>query len=224
MRRKALIWGGAALAGTLAIGALMLYFGYGRSHAPPKVQGGAVEVDWPAGLDSEQAATRLVELGLAESPGTLSVFFTATGGTGEFVPGPHLLPYGATPWDLRRMLGRSFFRPGVKCTIPEGFNRFDIAARLEKLHIAGKRGFLAASADPALLIEAGVDAVAGAAPRAPRVTSSRPRTSSASTPTRARSSSAWCRRPTSAGRPCSCRARTAWLRSRPRSAGGGARC
>ena len=164
MRRKALIWGGAALAGTLAIGAVMLYFGYGRSHAAPKVQGGAVEVDWPAELDSEQAAARLVELGLAESPGTLSVFFTATGGTGDFVPGPHLLPYGATPWDLRRMLGRSFFRPGVKCTIPEGFNRFDIAARLEKLHIAGKRGFLAASADPALLIEAGVDAVAGAAP------------------------------------------------------------
>lgn len=164
MRRKALIWGGVTLAGTLAVGALMLYFGYGRAHAPPRVQGGAVEVDWPAGLDSEQAAERLVELGLAESPGTLSVFFKATGGTGDFVPGPHLLPYGATPWDLRRMLGRSFFRPGVKCTIPEGYNRFDIAARLEKLHIAGKRGFLAASADPALLLEAGVDAVGGAAP------------------------------------------------------------
>jgi UPF0755 protein len=62
------------------------------------------------------------------------------------------------------MLGRSFFRPGVKCTIPEGYSRFDIAARLEKLHIAGKRGFLAASADPALLTEAGVDPVAGLAP------------------------------------------------------------
>lgn len=163
-RRKALIWGGSTLAGTFALGALMLYFGYGRSHAPEKVQGGAVEVDWPANLDSAQAADHLVELGLAESPGTLAVFFKATGGTGDFVPGPHLLPYGASPWDLRRMLSRSFFRPGVKCTIPEGYSRFDIAARLEKLHIAGKRGFLAASVDPALLTEAGVDPLGGAPP------------------------------------------------------------
>ncbi len=164
LRRKAFVWGGATLAGTLAIGAAMLYFGYGRARAPEKVQGGAIEIDWPAGLDSNTAAARLVELGLAESPGTLSLFFTATGGTGDFVAGPHLIPYGASPWDLRRMLARSFFRPGVKCTIPEGYSRFDIAARLEKLHIAGKRGFLAASADPALLTEAGVDPVAGAAP------------------------------------------------------------
>jgi len=163
-RRKALLWISAALAGTLAIGAAMLYLGYGRGHTPPKVPGGAVEVEWPAGLTSEQAAARLVELGLAESHDTLAIFLTATGGTSDFVPGFHLLPYGASPWDLRRMLGRSFFRPGVKCTIPEGYNRFDIAARLEKLHIAGKRGFLAASADPAVLTEAGVDPLAGIAP------------------------------------------------------------
>src|SRR6185369_2711236 len=43
--------------------------------------------------------------------------------------------------------------PGAKVTIPEGFNRFDIGVRLEKLKIASKRAFLAASADPALLAE-----------------------------------------------------------------------
>ena len=46
----------------------------------------------------------------ADSGQLTTITVTATGGTGDFVPGPHLLPYGATPWDLRRMLGRSFFR------------------------------------------------------------------------------------------------------------------
>jgi UPF0755 protein len=41
--------------------------------------------------------------------------------------------------------------------VPEGWNRFDIAARLEKLKVAGKHAFLAAATDPALLKELHLD-------------------------------------------------------------------
>jgi UPF0755 protein len=145
----------------LAAAAGLLYLGYGWRHGPDKGDG-TVEVDWPADLTSEQAAAHLVELGLADGQETMAVFLRATGGTGDFIPGPHLLPKGASPWDLRRLLSRSFFRPMARVTIPEGFNRFDIAGRLEKLKITSKKRFLAATVDPGLLDEAGVERRAGA--------------------------------------------------------------
>jgi UPF0755 protein len=146
----------------VGIAAGVLLLGYGRRHAQSRGSG-VIEVDWPAGLDSEQAAARLVELGLADDRQTMAVFLRATGGTSDVVPGPHLLPTGATPWELRRMLSRSFLRPSVKLTVPEGYNRFDIGSRLEKLKIAGRKAFLAASVDPALLDEVGIDKREGSA-------------------------------------------------------------
>jgi UPF0755 protein len=152
-RLRAALWFLAALAGTLGLGLAALLLGYGRSRG---TGGHTVEIDWPRDLDAEGAASLLAERGLVQSRDTMAVFLRTTGGTGDFVPGPHLLFEGATPWEIRRMLSRSFFRAGVKITIPEGWNRFDIGARLEKLRIAGKRSFVAASADPALLGELGV--------------------------------------------------------------------
>jgi UPF0755 protein len=150
------VWGLGALLATLALAVGALLLGYGRSGGHPA--GKPVEVDWPEGLSAEEAAAKLAELGLVESRDTMAIFLRATGGTGDFVPGPHLLFDGATPWDLRRLLSRSFLRPMARITIPEGYNRFDIAARLEKVHVAGRKAFLAASADPALLAELGVAA------------------------------------------------------------------
>lgn len=157
-RKKALQWMGGAIVATLALGAGGLLLGYGRMHGPAPAGTGNVELDWPEGLSSSEAADRLVSLGFAEGADTLTLFFRASGGTSDFVPGPHLLARGATPWELRRYLSRSLLRPGAKVTVPEGFNRFDIGARLEKLGIAGKKSFLAASADRALLAELGIEA------------------------------------------------------------------
>jgi UPF0755 protein len=149
-RLRGLVWGAAALLGTLSLALVALLLGYGRTHGS-----GArlVEIDWPADLSSEDAAHVLAESGLVASEETMAIFLRATGGTSDLVPGPHLLFEGASPWELRRLLSRSILRPSAKVTIPEGFNRFDIAARLEKLRVAGRRAFLAASADPALLAE-----------------------------------------------------------------------
>jgi UPF0755 protein len=153
--KRAIGYGALAMAATftVALGALLVVFGRSR----PSGTGGVVDVDWPADLGAEASADKLAALGLVDDASAMAVFLRATGGTREFVAGPHLLPTGASPWELRRYLARSMLRPSAKLVVPEGFSRFDIAARLEKLKIASKRGFVAASADPKLLAELGID-------------------------------------------------------------------
>jgi UPF0755 protein len=156
-KRKGAIVGaalGVAAAAVISLAIVVLFFG--RSRAPSRAVP-VVDVDWPAGLDADAAADRLAALGLVSDAHAMSVFLKATGGTRDFVPGPHLLPTGASPWELKRLLARSLFRPSAKIVVPEGFNRFDIAARLEKQKVASRRAFLAASSDPALLRELHLD-------------------------------------------------------------------
>lgn len=153
-RRRALLWGAGALAAA-ALAVVGLVVGFGRVSAPDR--GRAVEIDWPAGLDARGAAALLAARGLVRSEAGMAMYLSATGGTEDFVPGPHLLFEGTAPRDLRRLLSRSPDRPAARLTIPEGWSRFDIAARLEKLRIAGSKAFLAASADPELLDALGIE-------------------------------------------------------------------
>jgi UPF0755 protein len=135
--------------------ALALYLGFGRARGPDRR--GHVALSWPPGLGSDDAAALLAEHGLVSSEQAMRAFLDATGGTADFVPGAHLLSDRATPWEIRQLLRRAPDRPQVRVTLPEGYNRFDVAARLEKLGIAGKSAFIVASADPALLQELGIE-------------------------------------------------------------------
>lgn len=132
-----------------------LYLGFGRARGPDRR--GHVALSWPPGLDSGAAAALLAEHGLVSNEQAMQAFLDATGGTDDFVPGAHLLSDRATPWELRQLLRRAPERPQARVTLPEGYNRFDMAARLEKLGIVGKTAFLVASADPALLEELGIE-------------------------------------------------------------------
>jgi UPF0755 protein len=138
----------------LALVALVLGFG---NVAAPERGGGSVEIDWPAGLTSDEAAALLAHHGLVRSESAMGMFLRTTGGTGGFVSGPHFLAQGLDPWELRRLLERGPGRKSARVAVPEGFHRFDIAARLDKLGVAGKNGFLRASADPILLDELGIE-------------------------------------------------------------------
>ncbi len=154
-RARAALWAVVTLAALGTVVGLSLVVGYGRS----KVSTGdkVVDLDWPEGLDADGAAELLERLGLVESRRSMAVFLRATGGAGDFAPGPHLVSQGATPWELRTLLSRSLIRRAVRVTIPEGFHRYDLAARLEKLRVASKRAFLAASADGKLLEDVGIE-------------------------------------------------------------------
>ncbi|MDI1437698.1 endolytic transglycosylase MltG [Polyangium sorediatum] len=154
-RGRAALFAIAGAVSTVGLALLALVLGYGHLHAPDA--GTTVELDWPAGLDSDEAAALLARHDLVRNEGAMAMFLRTTGGTGAFVPGPHLLPQGLDPWDLRHLLERSSKRPTTRVTIPEGYHRFDIATRLEKLRVAGKNAFLRASADPLLLDELGIE-------------------------------------------------------------------
>jgi UPF0755 protein len=155
-RRQILFAAGGMLA-VIATAALLLVFGYARIGG---LGGPVVEIDWPAGLDPEQAAALLAESGLVHSASAMALYLRATGGTADFVPGPHSLYHGASPHTLRAMLTRSPSRSSVRVVIPEGFHRFDIAERLQKTHVVGPKQFLAATSDRALLVELGIDTTA----------------------------------------------------------------
>jgi UPF0755 protein len=136
-------------------GCLAFLIGFGKLGG--KKGSGAVEIDWPAYADSDEAAVLLETAGLIDSRSGMAVFLRTTGGTAEFVPGPHVIPPGATPWQIRQLLSRSPRRPTAHVTIPEGFNRFDLADRLEKLAVAGRRAFLRTCADQLLIAELAID-------------------------------------------------------------------
>ncbi|WP_437932955.1 endolytic transglycosylase MltG [Sorangium sp. So ce341] len=154
-RGRALLLGLAGALAAAGAALLALVIGFGRTRAPDR--GRVVEINWPEGLDAGEAASLLAAEGLVESERAMALYLGATGGTEGFVPGPHLLFEGATPRELRQLLTRAEGRPTAKVTIPEGWNRFDIAARLEKLRVAGRKTFLAATADGAFLDALGIE-------------------------------------------------------------------
>jgi len=151
---RAVLWALGGCAAAVVSVLLGVVFGFGIWDGPAR--GSVAVVDWPAGLDSSQAAGILSSLGLTRSEGAMAMFLRLTGGTSAFVPGPHLLPDALDPWDLVHVLERSSRRPTARVTIPEGFHRFDIATRLEKLGIVPKDVFLRASTEGQLLGELGI--------------------------------------------------------------------
>jgi UPF0755 protein len=72
-------------------------------------------------------------------------------------PGTHLLTDDAGPSELVHRLEREGHGARAKVTIPEGWNRFDIAKRLQSLHVAWAAAFLDASVNAELLHEVGVE-------------------------------------------------------------------
>ncbi len=148
------------VAGTALGAAAMFYVGMGWFQQRPSAQladGAPVPVNWPEGLDTREAAELLADLGLTDYPAAMEIYLFAGDYQTCVAPGPHLLPRHATPRALLAALCRDDSRPSVRVTIPEGFNRFSIAKRLETKGIVLRDAFLLASADPGLLYALGIE-------------------------------------------------------------------
>lgn len=59
---------------------------------------------------------------------------------------------------MLRALTFGLYDDRIRVTVPEGFHRYDIARRLERLGLGPKEAFVAATEDPALLARYGVSA------------------------------------------------------------------
>lgn len=66
-----------------------------------------------------------------------------------FERGPHFVKVNSSPRELVALLARHLSRPVRKVLVPEGFDAFQIAARLEQQGICASQDFLAAAFDAA---------------------------------------------------------------------------
>ncbi len=65
---------------------------------------------------------------------------------------------GIYHWERRRLLQLAYQRRLVTLTFPEGFNRFEIAERLEHYGVCSSKDFLMATADPQVLRQLSIHA------------------------------------------------------------------
>jgi UPF0755 protein len=98
---------------------------------------------------------KLDRAGLLRSPRVFSLYTRLVGV--HVAPGAHLLTDDASPHELVRRLEREGHALRAKVVIPEGWTRFDIAKRLQTLHVAWSAAFLDATANTDLLREIGID-------------------------------------------------------------------
>jgi UPF0755 protein len=148
-KRRPLFWGftiAGGIAAVLAIYFLVIY---------PSSAGPGTGKDVELTIDRDEPTSSVIEkldhAGLLGSRIRFSLYVRLTSPT--FMPGPHLLTDDAGPQELVRRLERLGAATKAKVTIPEGWNRFDIAKRLHSLHVASQTAFLEATTDPALLRE-----------------------------------------------------------------------
>jgi UPF0755 protein len=135
----------------LLLGYALLLFVYPNTRGPGA--GRDVELVFPADDSSEQLAGRLAAAGLVEHPRLFMWFLRASGGAPSVSPGAHLLTDDLSPREILQRLERRGRALHAKVVVPEGFTRFDIAKRLQSLHVCGAKTFLDASVDRGLLAE-----------------------------------------------------------------------
>lgn len=141
-----------AIAGVATFVSLVLVlFAYPAARGPGS--GRDVELDVPGGESTDVLVARLNAAGLTDSPRLFGIYLRLTGGAGRVVPGVHLLTDDLSAKDVMARLERSTAAGHVRVTIPEGWNVFDIARRLQAAHVCTVRGWLDAARSPALLAE-----------------------------------------------------------------------
>ncbi|HTV20582.1 MAG TPA: endolytic transglycosylase MltG [Polyangiaceae bacterium] len=111
-------------------------------------RGAAVSIEIRGDEGAGELRAGLESAGLLDEPALFEAFVLVTRSRSKLKAGPHLLRKGLSPAELVARLTRSSSRPAVKLTIPEGFNQFQIAERLEKLELASTRVFLERAGDP----------------------------------------------------------------------------
>lgn len=144
----------AALTVILAGVAGGLLWSWARRAGPA---GELVKFDIAPGAELSFVASELETEGLLSEPRWFELYARVTRGPARPAPGRHLLRRGLSPAELLARITRSAARPIAKVTIVEGYNRFQVAERLEAREVTVREAFLAASADRGLLDSLGLD-------------------------------------------------------------------
>jgi UPF0755 protein len=143
----------AAVGALIAAAATYVFILYPSGGGPGS--GKDVEVTFDRDESTASVLDKLERAGLVRSPRMFGIYSRLVGV--RAAPGTHLLTDDASPYELGRRLEREGHASHAKVTIPEGWTRFDIAKRLQSLHVTWAAGFLDATANTDLLRELGVD-------------------------------------------------------------------
>jgi UPF0755 protein len=148
-------WAIAAIALAVAAASLWLFVLYPSERGPGSGKG--VEVTIMPHPGADELAQTLAAAGLVASPRLFALWVRASGGTGATVEGRHLLTDDATPKQIVARLERRAGGGSVRVTFPEGYNRFDMARRLQDKEVCALRDFLDATNDRTLLGELAIE-------------------------------------------------------------------
>ena len=121
-----------------------------------------VEIVLPGDESAEALSARLAAAGLIAHPRLFTLYLKLSSGARRAVRGPHLLADDLSPRALLARLERSTLAARARVTIPEGWTRFDIARRLQQLHVTPAHAFLEATSDPELLHDLRLDGLTSA--------------------------------------------------------------
>lgn len=105
---------------------------------------------WPAD-DPGTGVALLAATNVVESPRSFRTVLALARPLISLQAGPHLLRDDLSPAEVIRRLARLSSRKRTRAPFPEGWNRFQIAERLEALGVCSRRAFDVASTDRALL-------------------------------------------------------------------------
>jgi UPF0755 protein len=131
------------------IGTGLLLFVWSR--LPGESKGSTLPFILESAEQTPSISQHLTRAGFIKQPLLFNAYLWLTGQWSKPIAGRHLLKRGMAPRDLARCLTRASSRPKVQLTIPEGFDQYRIARRLEALGICESEEFLAAGKRPELL-------------------------------------------------------------------------
>lgn len=146
----------AALAALLLLigGVLTALWSWGNAVAGPSQQ---MSVQLPQG-DRAQLCRSLQQQGVVAKPALLAAYWAVFQRSVQVDPGVHLLPPQQSPRQLLQLLGRRSNRKRVSVSVPEGWNLFQIAERLEKQGVTARLELLRQALTGKLARQLGVQA------------------------------------------------------------------
>lgn len=119
-------------------------------------RGRSVTIELEPGLAIDALAERLAAAGVVERPALFAAYARLLGADEHLRVGSALLTDDMTPRDVLQRVAIGFGSATVRVTIPEGFHRFDVAARLARWDVCPEAELIAATEDRALLDELGI--------------------------------------------------------------------
>ncbi len=140
MKKKKLILG--------LLGGLLLGLGLFALHCvhflnnPLSSKGGVKVVEIPRGSSYKRAVQILAQKGVVRSPLVMEWYGRLMGKGNQIKAGIFEIRLEMTPKDLLQKLEEGSLRPQIRLTVPEGYNRWQIADLLEEAHLAARKDFL----------------------------------------------------------------------------------